>query len=41
MIKVKNVSFEYKTKKAIDNVSLEIKESEFIAIIGVNGSRKI
>lgn len=41
MIKVDKVSFGYKTKKVIDNVSLEIKDGEFIAIIGVNGSRKI
>lgn len=41
MIKVDKVSFGYKAKKVIDNVSLEIKDGEFIAIIGVNGSRKI
>lgn len=41
MIKVDNVSFGYKTKKVIDDISLEINEEEFIAIIGVNGSRKI
>lgn len=41
MIKVDNVSFNYKSNKAIDNVSLEINEGEFVSIIGVNGSRKI
>ncbi len=41
MIKVDKVSFGYKTGKVIDNISLEIKEGEFIAIIGVNGSRKV
>ncbi len=41
MIKVDNVNFSYKTEKVINNVSLEIKEGEFVAIIGVNGSRKV
>lgn len=41
MIKVDKVSFNYKNNKAIDDVNLEIKEGEFVAIIGVNGSRKI
>ena len=40
MIKVNNVTFSYKTDKAINNVSLEINEGEFISIIGVNGSGK-
>lgn len=41
MIKLDNVSFGYKTIKVINNISLEIKQGEFVAIIGVNGSRKI
>lgn len=41
MIKVDKVSFNYKNNKAIDDVNLEINEGEFVAIIGVNGSRKI
>lgn len=41
MIKLDKVSFNYKDNKAIDNINLEIKEGEFISIIGVNGSRKI
>ena len=40
MIKVENVSFSYQNNKAIENVSLEINEGEFVAIIGVNGSGK-
>lgn len=40
MIKVDNVTFSYKTSKAINNVSLEINEGEFVSIIGVNGSGK-
>lgn len=40
MIKVDNVTFSYKTNKAINNVSLEINEGEFVSIIGVNGSGK-
>ena len=44
IIKVNNVSFEYitdeTTHKAIDNLTLEVKEGEFVAIIGHNGSGK-
>lgn len=40
MIKVDNVTFSYKTNKAINNVSLEINEGEFVSVIGVNGSGK-
>lgn len=39
MIKVDDVSFSYKNSKAIDGISLEINEGEFVAVIGVNGSR--
>lgn len=44
-IKIENLSFTYMKgtpfeKKAIDNVSLEIKECEFVAIIGHTGSGK-
>ena len=44
IIKVNNVSFEYVTEestfKAIDNLSLDVKEGEFVVIIGHNGSGK-
>jgi energy-coupling factor transport system ATP-binding protein len=44
IIKVDNVSFVYMSEetsfKAIDNLSLNIKEGEFVAIIGHNGSGK-
>ena len=44
IVKVNNVSFEYitdeTTHKAIDNLTLEVKEGEFVAIIGHNGSGK-
>ena len=42
IIEVNNVSFEYitdeNTLKAIDNLDLQVKEGEFVAIIGHNGS---
>ena len=44
IIEVNNISFEYITEedsfKAIDDLSLNIKEGEFLAIIGHNGSGK-
>ena len=44
IIEVNNVSFEYITDenklKAIDNLDLQVKEGEFVAIIGHNGSGK-
>ena len=44
IIEVNNVSFEYitdeNTIKAIDNLDLQVKEGEFVAIIGHNGSGK-
>ena len=50
MIKVKNLTFEYirrdeegnveSINKAIDNVNLEVKKGDFIAILGANGSGK-
>jgi energy-coupling factor transport system ATP-binding protein len=44
IIKVNDVSFEYITEestlKAINNLSLEVKKGEFVAIIGHNGSGK-
>ncbi len=41
MINIDSVTFKYKQNIAIDDISLQIKENEFVAIIGVNGSRKI
>lgn len=42
MIKLENVNFKYKKEKEVlKDVNLEIKEGEFISIIGKNGSRKI
>ena len=44
IIEVNNVSFEYitdeNTLKAIDNLDLQVKEGEFVAIIGHNGTGK-
>lgn len=40
MIKLRNISFTYKNKIALDNVNVNIEEGESIAIIGPNGSGK-
>ena len=40
MIKLENISFTYKNKTALDNVNVNIREGESIAIIGPNGSGK-
>ena len=42
MIKLQNVNFRYKNgKDVLKDINLEIKEGEFISIIGKNGSRKV
>ena len=46
LIKLENVSFKYPSDEsyeslfAVNNVSLEIQEGEFVAILGHNGSGK-
>lgn len=44
MLQIKNVYKEYKTgnlvQKALDNVSLNLRDSEFVAILGPSGSGK-
>lgn len=40
MIKLENISFNYKNKIALDNISANIQEGEAVAIIGPNGSGK-
>lgn len=42
MITIKDLNYKYKTSNfSLDNINLEIKDGEFICIIGRNGSRKI
>lgn len=44
LVSVENISFEYTTEensfKAIDNLSLNVKQGEFVVVIGHNGSGK-
>jgi ABC-2 type transport system ATP-binding protein len=40
MIKIKNVSKSYGENKALDNLSLEIKEGSIFGLLGVNGAGK-
>lgn len=40
MIKIKNVTYKYDNNTVLDDISLEIKKGESVAIIGANGSGK-
>lgn len=39
-IKVENVSFSYDGNRVLDNISLSVKEGEFVALLGRNGCGK-
>lgn len=40
MIEIKNVSFDYSGKKALSDISFDIKQGEKVIILGVNGCGK-
>ena len=40
MMKITNLTHYYNKDKALENINLEIKSGEFIAIIGESGSGK-
>ena len=40
IIEVKNLSFSYKKSKVLENINLNIKQDDFMAIIGPNGGGK-
>ena len=40
MIKVENLVFDYMTKRALHNISFEIKKGSIVALIGPNGAGK-
>lgn len=40
LIELKNVSFQYEYTQVLDNISLEVDEGDFLAILGPNGSGK-
>ncbi|NCC87377.1 MAG: ABC transporter ATP-binding protein [Clostridia bacterium] len=40
MIEIKNISFAYDSKKIIDEISFDIEDNQFIAILGNNGAGK-
>ena len=40
LIKINNLSFAYDKTPVLENISLEIKENDFLAIIGPNGGGK-
>lgn len=40
MIEIKNVTYSYEGAKALDNISLHIRQGEAVALLGANGSGK-
>ncbi len=40
LIQLKNISYKYEDNLALDNINLEIKEKEKVALLGCNGSGK-
>ncbi len=40
LIQIENLSYSYSNTKALENINLEIKSDDFLAIIGPNGGGK-
>ena len=38
VVEVKNLTKEYKQKKAVDDLSFEIRQGEILGLLGPNGS---
>ena len=40
ILEVKDLSFAYKDKKILDNLSFSVQPNQFVAVLGINGAGK-